>query len=58
MFSKPEFPLILFVGAGLLIAWPMLEVYRQFSPLGRLSYFFVIWGLLVLAQAALSRYLR
>ena len=58
MFSKPEFPLILFAAACLVIAWPMLEVYRQFPPLGRLGYFFVIWGLLVMAQAVLSRHLR
>lgn len=58
MFSKPEFPFILFVTAGLLFAWPLLEVYRQFSPLGRWSYFFLVWALVVLCQLLFSRRLR
>ncbi|WP_158070056.1 hypothetical protein [Motiliproteus sp. MSK22-1] len=55
MLSKPEFPYILFVVAGLLFAWPLMEVYRQFSPLGRLFYFFGIWATVVLVYFFMSK---
>ena len=55
MLSKPEFPYILFVVAGLLFAWPLMEVYRQFSPLGRLFYFFGIWAMVVLVYFFMSK---
>ena len=55
MLSKPEFPYILFVVAGLLFAWPLMEVYRQFSPLGRLFYFFGIWAGVVLVYFFMSK---
>ena len=55
MLAKPEFPYILFVIAGLLFAWPLMEVYRQFSPMGRLLYFFGIWAFVVLVYFFMSK---
>ncbi|WP_210397159.1 hypothetical protein [Motiliproteus sediminis] len=51
MLSKPQFPLLLVAIAALLLSWPLVDIYHQFSPLGRLSYFFAIWALLVLGYA-------
>ncbi len=55
MLSKPEFPFILFVTAGLLFAWPLMEVYRQFEPMGRLYYFFGIWAVVVVVYYFMSK---
>ncbi len=55
MLSKPEFPFILFVAGGLLFAWPLMEVYRQFGPEGRIGYFFIIWAIIVVVHFFMSR---
>ncbi len=58
MLSKPEFPLILFCVVGALLTWPLMELHRQFSPLGRLGYFFMIWAAVVCLYGLLSRRLN
>ncbi|MEH6627458.1 MAG: hypothetical protein V7739_13510 [Motiliproteus sp.] len=55
MLSKPEFPYILFVTAALLFSWPLMEVYRQYSPVGRLFYFFGIWAVVVVLHYFMSK---
>lgn len=48
MLSKPHFPLLLVAVGALLFSWPLVDIYHQFGPLGRLSYFFGLWALLIL----------
>ncbi len=47
MFAKPEFSILLFIAALLFFAWPLMEVARGLPPMGRLVYFFGIWGVVI-----------
>ncbi|MFT5720449.1 MAG: hypothetical protein ACI9W6_000744 [Motiliproteus sp.] len=55
VFAKPEFPILIFIAGVLFFGWPLMDIARSLTPVGRLVYFFGGWALLVLAYFLLFR---
>ena len=58
MFSKPEFPILIFIAGLLFFGWPLMEIARSLSPAGRLLYFFGAWALVVTVYFLIFRRVR
>jgi len=58
MINKQAIPFLLVAVAGLLLSWPLVDIYHQFAPLGRLIYFFGIWAALVVGYFLWTRHTR
>ncbi len=58
MLEKPEVPILVCIAGVLFFGWPLMEIARSLPPVGRLSYFFGAWAVLVALYFLIFRSVR